>query len=143
MRCGACRKAIRQDENLVTHYCDGAGGPGYYQACPRCVARSEGVDPPTPKRYPAEDIHDPRGLKFGICGLCRLALHYGEAESTIRITEPDIARVAEDDSTAAEYRPGVYRMCNACSSLWRPIVAQRWVKEGHISAVEYAPEPML
>lgn len=133
--CGACKKPIRADESLATAYCDGAGGPGYYQACPRCCAASEGVDPPAPRKYPASEVHDVRGLPFSICGLCREAMFHGEAYSTVRITNEDVG----EGATA----PGVYRMCPRCAGHWRPIVVSRWLREGIIRSADAAPEPLV
>lgn len=146
MRCGACRKPIRQDEGLATCYCDGTGGPGYYQACPRCCARAEGGHPPEPKRYLAQDIYDPRGLNFETCGLCREAMFWGERASVVRLTAGDI------DEGLTDYRPaegiipvapGVYHMCPRCAGYWRPLVAARWVREGVITSALEVPEPLV
>lgn len=124
-RCGACRQPIRHDESLSTCYLEGHGGTGYYAACPRCCARAEGVDPPPPRKYPADQIDDPRGVPFAICGLCREAMFAGEYHHQIRLHADDIAALEGHP----EVQPGLYAVCPRCWSAWSPVVMARWVRE--------------
>jgi hypothetical protein len=131
--CGACRQPLRHDESCSTFFFDEsaallvgcAGGPGYCQACPRCIAKATGAEPPPPRVYPAGSL-PPHGAPFPICGLCRTAMFDGEAHKEIRLEAGDVA-----DSPGVE--PGGYMVCRGCWGRWSVVVQRRWEKEGVIT----------
>lgn len=121
--CGACRGPLRHDESLSTCWLSSpAGGPGYYQACPRCCAAEDGREVPPARTYPADQL-PASGAPFPICGLCREALFDGER------CKP--ARLETDDLAGAEgIEPGAYEMCPRCWARWEPVILARRVREG-------------
>ena len=85
MRCGLCEQVIRWDEVLRLTSVDAEVAAGVWErqqlhACPRCVARLNGEEPPEPRRYPqgCRMPQRPKGsADLPVCGLCRVALPWG------------------------------------------------------------------
>lgn len=121
--CGACRKPLRWDESYSTSYLH-LPEPGSYQCCPRCLAAAEGVEPPSPRRYPPGQVprHPLRDDYLPICGLCREALFEGEKCERLRLFVEDLA--------GTEVEPGGYEACPRCLDRWRPIVRRRLIDLG-------------
>lgn len=119
--CGACGGRLRADESLSSVWLHtGCGGAGMYSACPRCVANALGQPEPRARTYPQAEVGSPRGLPFGVCGVCRRALHDGERPRSIRLEASDDAGVG----------PGAYHCCSECWDRLAPVVTARWVREG-------------
>lgn len=117
--CGWCRLPTRRDESLDVVQVDGVG---IMAACPRCVAKAHGWPPPPPRTYPAGRAIPTVGTSLAlcdmpICGLCRQALHWGEANTAIRL------RAEFVDEEADGVRVGCYHACTECVERWRPRIA--------------------
>ena len=125
-KCGACKQPLRWDESLSVCFIeDGHGGAGSYHACPRCVARAQGVGPPPPRTYPADDDppkHPYRDDYLPICGMCRTALYEGERTKRIRLQAEDVA--------GTDTEAGGYCACERCVEKWKPVVHARLVRDG-------------
>lgn len=127
--CGACRLPLRWDETLRTCFLaegQAEGGPGYYQACPRCCAAAEGAEPPPARAYPAGGPiprHPYRDDYLPICGCCREALFENERCRPARVQPEDI-----DDGDPTE--SGLYQMCPRCLAKYAPRIAARLIGLG-------------
>ena len=126
-RCGACKQPLRWDESLgVCFLEEGAGGAGNYHACPRCMAKAAGTEPPSPRVYPIDDDpprHPYRDDYLPICGMCRTALYEGERCRRLRLQDEDVIGSPMTEA-------GAYWACVRCVEKWKPVVPARLVREG-------------
>ncbi len=119
MTCNHCGRALRWDEEQRPVLLEGIG---QVWCCPDCMANAQGLDPPKPKRYPVGSpipnhpllpAHERADMP--ICGLCRIALPWGQDKGTL-------LRIRDEEILDEEVSPGAYRVCSDCLRYWRPRV---------------------
>jgi len=89
--CPGCGCGARQDEQYKLTSLPEVGN---CLACPACVARVYGLEPPLPRTYPVGE-RLPRGVvgdgDLPICGLCRLALYEDDSPQGLRLASEDVS----------------------------------------------------
>ncbi len=91
------------------------------QACRDCHGEP-------PRVYPV-GLHIPsvgQGVQrrlIRLCGICRLAVRWSQADRQIRVEKEDLAGFPG-------VLPGCYSVCDDCLTVLQPVVLERWLDEG-------------
>lgn len=142
MQCGCCGRVVRWDESLSLTPVLAEVMPEVYEqqqlhACPDCVARAAGREPPEPRRYPRGQPvprHPERNCDLPVCGLCRVALPWGQDRGEPMRLRAD---VLDADDLAAGILPGdCYVSCAACVAKYQGRILRE------LQAAGLAPETM-
>lgn len=147
MECHSCQRRLRWDETLeltwieqpketlpplasggtfcVTLAAPAPASNRQIYACPDCVAKANDRPPPPVRSYPLgtrppqHPLKTDSGSHMPICGLCRVALPWGQESGQMLRIHPEMI----DDEAVAKFgtiRPVAYPMCDACVAWWRP-----------------------
>lgn len=117
MTCNLCSRLLRWDEEQRPTHIEGLGNAF---CCPDCLAAARGLPKPEPRRYPVgcrmpqHPLKGDPGSHLPVCGLCRIALPWGQDDGRLLRLRPEF--VTEEDDVEC----GCYRACQECIAKWKP-----------------------